>query len=560
VQKKKLLVMSTLLVAIVLLSIGTIAYFRRTVNGDITGQTGNLVLIVNEANAVENESFSVSLNRSEEEPYVMPDDKGTFDININSTGSSTDVEVTITISRTNLPDNLKFYLDENYTQELTTKTYMLKKSDDMTMTVPVYWFWDGSVDDVNDSLFINEALTARIEVSAMSFEYGMMQNVLTELSPKSTESTEEVDYNGNDAAVEPMSNVEPMISAPEFTPENLVRYVEFTNNFSVMPDECTEENLCYDISYEEEQKYPVYAYFETTSDGYYNLYIICEKLVAAPVDSASLFADFVYLDSIKFNNLFNTFFVTNMSSMFSDCSKLTSLDLSIFDTSNVTNMSGMFYGCSKLTSLDLSSFDTSNVTNMSGIFVMCLSLTSLDVSNFDTSSVTNMSSMFSSCSGLTSLDVSNFDTSSVTNMSGMFSGCSKLTSLDVSNFDTSNVTNMSYMFSGCLGLTSLDLRNFDTSKVTDMNNMFRDCFSLVSLNLSSFDTSKVISMVRMFDSTPKVVTEISLINAAVNTNNMFLNGATDLNSKVILNYTTDTETIVDSLVNGTTIIKGSLVS
>jgi len=162
-----MLVTSSLLVAIVLLGIGTIAYFRRTVNGDITGQTGNLVLIVNEANAVENESFSVSLNRSEEEPYVMPDDKGTFDINIDSTGSSTDVDVTITISRTNLPDNLKFYLDENYTQELTTMTYMLKKSNDMTMTVPVYWFWDGSVDDENDTLFMGETLEANVSVSAM---------------------------------------------------------------------------------------------------------------------------------------------------------------------------------------------------------------------------------------------------------------------------------------------------------------------------------------------------------------------------------------------------------
>jgi len=165
-NKKKVLVMGTLLIAIVLLGIGTIAYFRRTVNGDITGQTGNLVLIVNEANAVNNESFSVSLNRSEEEPYVMPDDKGTFDINIDSTGSSTDVDVTITISRTNLPDNLKFYLDEDYTKELTTKTYMLKKSDDMTMTVPVYWFWDGSVDDENDTLFMGETLEANVSVSA----------------------------------------------------------------------------------------------------------------------------------------------------------------------------------------------------------------------------------------------------------------------------------------------------------------------------------------------------------------------------------------------------------
>jgi len=178
VQKKKLLVMSSLLLAIVLLGIGTIAYFRRTVNGDITGQTGNLVLVVNEANAVNNESFSVSLNRSEEEPYVMPDDKGTFDINIDSTGSSTDVDVTITISRTNLPDNLKFYLDENYTQELTTKTYMLKKSDDMTMTVSVYWFWDGSVDDENDTLFMGETLEANVSVSATIHTPPMLYDTL----------------------------------------------------------------------------------------------------------------------------------------------------------------------------------------------------------------------------------------------------------------------------------------------------------------------------------------------------------------------------------------------
>ena len=48
-NKKKTIVMSTLLLAIVLLGIGTIAYFRRTVNGNITGETGNLVLIVNES-------------------------------------------------------------------------------------------------------------------------------------------------------------------------------------------------------------------------------------------------------------------------------------------------------------------------------------------------------------------------------------------------------------------------------------------------------------------------------------------------------------------------------
>ena len=37
-----------------------------------------------------------------------------------------------------------------------------------------------------------------------------------------------------------------------------------------------------------------------------------------------------------------------MGSMFYNCSKLTSLDVSKFDTSKVTNMGSMFYNCSKL--------------------------------------------------------------------------------------------------------------------------------------------------------------------------------------------------------------------
>jgi surface protein len=39
--------------------------------------------------------------------------------------------------------------------------------------------------------------------------------------------------------------------------------------------------------------------------------------------------------------------------MFSNCYKLTSLDLSNFDTSNVTDISYMFNGCNELTSINL---------------------------------------------------------------------------------------------------------------------------------------------------------------------------------------------------------------
>ena len=131
------------------------------------------------------------------------------------------------------------------------------------------------------------------------------------------------------------------------------------------------------------------------------------------------------------------------------------------NTSNVTDMSSMFYDCSSLTSLDLSNFDTSNVTNMSRMFERCNNLPSLDVSGFNTSNVTYMNYMFSGCSGLTSLDVSGFDTANVTNMNSMFFSCSKLTTIYAGDtWNTDKVTSSSYMFSGCTNLP-----NFSSSKV-----------------------------------------------------------------------------------------------
>ena len=148
----------------------------------------------------------------------------------------------------------------------------------------------------------------------------------------------------------------------------------------------------------------------------------------------------------------------------------------------------------EITSIKKWKIDTSNVTNMGSMFGECSALTSLDVSSFNTSSVINMNYMFGYCSALTSLDLSGFNTSSVTDMSQMFGNCTSLTSLDVSSFNTSSVTDMSQMFGNCSGLTSLDLSSFNTSNVTEMRAMFRGCSALTSLTLSSsFFNSSVVT-------------------------------------------------------------------
>ena len=293
----------------------------------------------------------------------------------------------------------------------------------------------------------------------------------------------------------------------------------------------------------------VIAWLEpSTEEGYYDLYIGCNDKIYAN-SLGSFFYGMTGLTDISFDNL-DSSLTKGMPSMFSGCSSLTTLDLSIFNTSNVTgdwsSMPSMFSGCSSLISLDISNFDTSNVTRMDGMFKDCSSLTTLDLSNFDTSSVTSMIAMFSGCSSLILLDLNNFDVSNVTSMKQMFMKCSNLEQLNLSGFDTGKVTYMESMFNGCGSLIDLDISGFDTGKVTNMGEMFSGCGSLVSLDLSNFNTSNVTNMANMFLGCGNLVSiDVSNFNTSKVTNmqNIF-GGCSSLTSLDLSSWVTSQVTSI----------------
>ncbi|MBQ9013212.1 MAG: BspA family leucine-rich repeat surface protein, partial [Bacilli bacterium] len=267
--------------------------------------------------------------------------------------------------------------------------------------------------------------------------------------------------------------------------------------------EIPEEAIGYwDCSYNAGSNEVIAYYLNGETEGMYDLYIAADGEVYAPVSASSLFHNFNKLVSINFNDSFNTEKSTNMASMFSNCSSLTSLDLSSFNTENVTSMSFMFMNLSKLEELDVSNFNTLKVTTLANTFVGCKALKELDLNSWYTPNLVAQynagNGLFTNCSSLKILKIDNFDTSKMNNMRQMFQGCTSLISVDVSSFDTSNVTNMQAMFSGCKALTELNLANFNTAKVTTMANMFNSCSQLKSINLSNFNTEKVTSMTNLF--------------------------------------------------------------
>ena len=558
--KKLLLIMFSVFSVVGLLT-GSVAYYRTTYEGRLIASTGNAVFNVT---GLSDDGVNKTIDLGSK---LLPGDSGEFSITLDSTGSTVDMYATLKIDRKVLPDSLKFYSTPDHKSEIKTNYSFLEVSGTKSETITIYWFWNPFNDDEDDNKYIGKELSADISISAVQIsEYAMMKN----------------GYNSNSSAN----------GGTEFWNDNYkpyLRTISFGNDLSNLPSSCTEENLCWDISYNTSQNKKVYGYLidsgltvsetdsstsTTTEKTLYNLYIVSEVPIFAPSNCASIFGYFDNLIQINFNDNFNTSKVTKMYWMFSHCLSLTDLNLSNFNTSNVKNMYYMFYDCLSLTDLNLSSFNTSKVTDMNNMFYYCSFLTGLDLSNFNTSKVTNMDSMFRKCSSLTSLDLSSFNTSNVTYMTYMFGHCSSLISLDLSSFNTSNTTKMDYMFYDCSSLIDLDLDNFNTSKVTTVTQMFGHCSSLISLDLSSFNTSnieimtsmffecssltnlklssfnnsKVTNVSYMFYKCTKLQTEITIMNTNITSYSSVFDGAlTDANAYVIINYVSGAETIAQGM-------------
>ena len=257
----------------------------------------------------------------------------------------------------------------------------------------------------------------------------------------------------------------------------------------------------------------------------------------AKINNKFRFSYFRQVPNIIFNNLDATK-VTDISYWFSECSKITEIDMSQINFGDqITDMYKIFYNCSKLQNINFGSLNTEFVTDLGYAFYNCDSLETLDLSSFNTKSLKNIDYLFNNSSintlildgwdfssvisnsswvyGLTaknvslknvkakgdfqcphaheSIDLTGIDTTACTSFK--LSGCNVPT-IDLSSLDTSNFTSMSNMFEGCASLVQLDLSNFDYTNVTSMSYMFYNCSNLESITLNGNNQSK--SLYRLF--------------------------------------------------------------
>ena len=102
------------------------------------------------------------------------------------------------------------------------------------------------------------------------------------------------------------------------------------------------------------------------------------------------------------------------------------IDKSFKDYHGLTSTRNMFANLPVEEIVGLANLNTENVTDMSGMFSACTRLKSLDLKTFDTGKVTNMGYMFSSCRALTTIYCYDNWQKSGLNSYYMFYGCNAL--------------------------------------------------------------------------------------------------------------------------------------
>ena len=184
-KNKKLIGLSLTLFGLVLMYVGTYAYYMRVVNGTIIGKTGAFTFDV----LHNNETFtSIDLydtitgtpSIESSDKVIIPGDKGSFVLTATGVGSSSDIEYTIMFNGSSTPSNMKFYLDEAKTKVLdveTNKIYgYLDKNGSMVKEHTIYWEWpydSGRYNDL-DYEYANKNISIDVKVEGKQSKDGML--------------------------------------------------------------------------------------------------------------------------------------------------------------------------------------------------------------------------------------------------------------------------------------------------------------------------------------------------------------------------------------------------
>ena len=202
-KNKRLIGLGLTLFGLVLMYTGTYAYYMRVVNGTITGKTGAFTFDVLHNNKTFTsidlyDTITGTPSIESSDKVIVPGDKGAFVLTATGVGTSSDIEYTIMFNGSNVPANMRFYLDEGKTKVLdveTNKIYgYLDKNGSMVKEHTIYWEWpydSGRYNDL-DYEYANKNISIDVKVEGKQSKDGMLVYGVKRNTPATSPAWERV--------------------------------------------------------------------------------------------------------------------------------------------------------------------------------------------------------------------------------------------------------------------------------------------------------------------------------------------------------------------------------
>ena len=163
----------TIFIVFCCIVIGKIGFSYLYTSGNLNGSTNvNILAVSPTINGSNDRTQNISLEDTIiNEKNLAPGAIGKFNIDIDFTNTEMDSSYRISFDRTNIPNNIKFYVDENLTKEITViDGTQLSDYNNKTAEHYIYWKWTYSntpESNANDSLYMNKNITLPYNIEIM---------------------------------------------------------------------------------------------------------------------------------------------------------------------------------------------------------------------------------------------------------------------------------------------------------------------------------------------------------------------------------------------------------
>ena len=150
-NKPVIILLALLLITAIAFSMYAYAKYKTTLTGNGTAQVAKWSFKVNgQTQTIPDIDLATTMkeNNNVVEGKLAPGTEGSFDLNLDATGSEVAIDYNIKLAVTEKPSNLRFYTDSSYTKEIASTDGVMNVSGVMSLeeiktiqTKTIYWKW-----------------------------------------------------------------------------------------------------------------------------------------------------------------------------------------------------------------------------------------------------------------------------------------------------------------------------------------------------------------------------------------------------------------------------------